>query len=123
MNSFDIDGVIYMGEYDGVYPGPKDVIITGRSFEEERETLSMLAKKGIYNMVYFNILCFHEKTRESSGHHKTETLLRLIAMGNDIGIHFEDDPIQAKIIEDSGVDVKVVLLTHNLVEKENVRHL
>ncbi len=31
INSFDIDGVIYMGKYGGVFPGPHDIIITGRS--------------------------------------------------------------------------------------------
>ena len=35
---FDIDGVIYMGEYDGIYPGPRDIIVTGRSIHTRRET-------------------------------------------------------------------------------------
>ena len=39
INSFDIDGVIYMGDdYDGIYPGPKDIIVTGRSIH----TLSLI---------------------------------------------------------------------------------
>ena len=34
INSYDIDGVIYMGEgLDGLRPGPKDIVITGRSVE------------------------------------------------------------------------------------------
>ena len=51
VNSFDIDGVIYMGKYGGVFPGPHDIIITGRSKEEEPETSAMLLDKGISNNV------------------------------------------------------------------------
>ena len=73
-NSFDIDGVIYMGEYGGVYPGPSDIIITGRSFEEEVATQQMLEKKGITNPVFYNKLPFDKKTRKSSGEHKARVL-------------------------------------------------
>ena len=45
INSFDIDGVIYMGEYDGIYPGPRDIIVTGRSIHTRRETTKMLKAK------------------------------------------------------------------------------
>jgi len=125
INSYDIDGVIFMGPgRRGVYPGQRDVIITGRSFEEEKETKAMLGERGIFNQVYFNPIIFDLKTRESSGHHKAIT----IKMFNKrqqltkIDIHFEDDPIQAKIIQEQNPDISVVLLQHDLVEKENVRH-
>lgn len=123
INSFDIDGVIYMGEYGGVYPGPSDIIITGRSFEEETATLQMLKKKGINNEVFFNPLPFDQKSRESSGEHKANILndLRLFK-GIKIGIHFEDDPIQAAVIRENAPHVQIVLLQHDLVEKENVWH-
>jgi hypothetical protein len=123
INSFDIDGVIYMGEYGGVYPGPSDIIITGRSFEEELATLQMLKKKGINNEVFFNPIPFDQKSRESSGKHKANILndLRLFK-GIKIGIHFEDDPIQAAVIREDAPHVQVVLLQHDLVEKENVWH-
>jgi hypothetical protein len=123
INSFDIDGVIYMGEYGGVYPGPSDIIITGRSFEEEKATLQMLKKKGINNEVFFNPIPFDQKSRESSGEHKANILndLRLFK-GIKIGIHFEDDPIQAAVIRETAPHVHVVLLQHDLVEKENVWH-
>lgn len=122
INSYDLDGVIYMGpNHVGLIPGPDDVIITGRSYEEEPETEYFLNSRGIHNVVYYNPLRFAEKTRESSGHHKATTLLTLLGMGFEVGIHYEDDPIQAEIIRQF-TNVEVVLLHHDLVEKENVRH-
>ena len=79
MNTFDCDGVITLG----IYPGKYDVIITGRSFEEADVTLQYLKEKGITNKVYFNPLKFEEKTRESSGLHKANTLNKLIEQGAD----------------------------------------
>lgn len=122
INSFDIDGVIYMGTHGGVYPGPNDIIITGRSFEELDETLWMLNNKGIHNKVYFNQLPFDKKSRESSGIHKGNTILKLEKQGYKIGIHFEDDPIQIIEIKKIVPHVKIVYMQHDLVEKENVRH-
>ena len=121
-NSFDIDGVIFMDKFNGVYPGLNDVIITGRSKEEKTETEVMLKSKGITNKVYYNKLPFNKKTRESSGHHKGQTLLYLEKMGMRFGIHYEDDPVQAAIIKKMMPHINVVLLQHDLVEKENVRH-
>ena len=121
-NSFDIDGVIFMDKFNGVYPGLNDVIITGRSKEERTETEVMLKSKGITNKVYYNKLPFNKKTRESSGHHKAQTLLYLEKMGMRFGIHYEDDPVQAAIIRKMMPHINVVLLQHDLVEKENVRH-
>lgn len=122
INSFDIDGVIYMGKYGGVFPGPHDIIITGRSKEEEPETSAMLLSKGITNKVFMNPTAFDSKTREDSGRHKGRTLFYLEQTGMRIGIHFEDDPIQAEIIRKMMPHINVVLLQHELVEKENVRH-
>lgn len=123
VNSFDIDGVIYLGDYDGVYPGPQDIIITGRSFEERSETEIMLNKKKIRNLVFYNPLKFDEKTRESSGVHKAQTMLKLKNEGIQVRIHFEDDPIQIAVIKELVTFVTIVHLDHNLVEKENVRHI
>jgi hypothetical protein len=123
-NVFDIDGVIFMGwDKDGVYPGPKDIIITGRSNQEMPETLQMLREKGIHNMVYFNPLPFDQKTRKSSGEHKAKIINYLLSMNENIKIAFEDDPIQADIIKEKCPIVNVVLLVHDLVEKENARHV
>lgn len=122
INSFDIDGVIYMGKYGGVFPGPHDIIITGRSKEEEPETSAMLLSKGISNNVYMNPTPFDSKSREDSGRHKGRTLFYLEQTGMRFGIHFEDDPVQAEIIQKMMPHINVVLLQHELVEKENVRH-
>ena len=122
INSFDIDGVIYMGKYEGVFPGPHDIIITGRSKEEEPETSAMLPSNGISNKVYMNPTPFDNKTREDSGRHKGQTLFYLEQIGMRFGIHFEDDPVQAEIISKMMPHINVVLLQHELVEKENVRH-
>jgi hypothetical protein len=122
INTFDIDGVINMGEFDGVYPGSNDVIITGRSFEEQPETEKMLARKGIKNKVYYNPIKFDDKTRETSGVHKAMIIKLLTSEGRDVCVHFEDDPIQSAVIKALVPSVHVVLLQHDLVNKENVRH-
>jgi len=122
LNSFDIDGVIFMDKYDGVYPGKEDIIITGRSIEEQSETEAMLKSKGITNQVFFNQTPFDQKTRESSGRHKGQTLFYLEEIGYRFGIHYEDDPVQAEIIRKMMPHINVVLLQHELVEKENRRH-
>lgn len=121
--SFDIDGVIFMGwDLPGVYPGPNDIIITGRSFEEREETLVMLKERGIKQIPFFNPLSYEAKTRESSGLHKSAILNMLLKEGLDIKIHYEDDPIQAEIIRNM-VDIYVVELRHELINKENERHI
>ena len=123
INSFDIDGVINMGAFDGIYPGPNDVIITGRSFEEAKETNEMLRKKGINNPVFFNPLRFEQKTRESSGIHKGNTIAKLRSNGLLVCLHYEDDPIQIEQIQLIVPEIHVIEIKHNLVEKENVRHV
>ena len=55
INTFDIDGVIYMGEgRTGVRPHHNDLIITGRSYTQEDETMTFLRKYEIWNDVHFN---------------------------------------------------------------------
>lgn len=121
--SFDIDGVINMGAYPGVYPGPNDILITGRSFEERPETEALLEQKGLsHHLLFMNTVPFEEKTRRQSGIHKGETIAYLNSCGYNIVIHFEDDPIQMEEIKKLNPDLPVVLLKHDLTEKENVRH-
>jgi hypothetical protein len=118
INSFDIDGVIYMGDaFTGVFPGPDDIIITGRSFEEADITNKMLQARGIGNKVYMNPLTFDQKSRKSSGQHKARTLFYLEEMGYRFGIHFEDDAIQAEEIRKIMPHINIVMLEHNLTEK------
>ena len=123
INTFDIDGVIYMGkDFTGVFPGPDDIIITGRSFEEQNVTLDMLESRNIFNTVYFNPIRFDKKTRKTSGQHKAKIISMLLSYGYDIGIHFEDDPVQIRQIKKVLPKLNVVYLKHKLVNKENVRH-
>lgn len=123
INTFDIDGVINLGEFDGIYPGPQDIIITGRSYEETPETLQMLERKGIINQVYFNPLPFDKKTRFTSGMHKGKIILQLLKEGYEHGVHFEDDEIQIRAIKSIVPRVRIVHVVSDLVTKENVRHL
>jgi hypothetical protein len=125
INTFDIDGVITIG----IFPGPDDVIITGRSFEESKETYAMLRSKGINNPVFFNPIPFDKKTRQSSGTHKGMTIEYLVKCGTNVLVHFEDDEIQKKEIEEhldkaffGHNKVTIVHVVHDLTEKENVRH-
>lgn len=119
--SWDIDGVLYLPQpYPTPRPNFRDVIITGRSFEEMGETRYYLDSKEIYNTVIFNPKQFHEKTRVTSGEHKANTILNLVEQGYNIVVHYEDDPIQAEIIRKL-TGIVVIELQHNLVEKENVR--
>lgn len=122
-NSFDIDGVITVG----LYPGPNDVLITGRSYEEAPETYAMLRSKGIHNAVFFNKLPFDKKGRKSSGTHKGYTIKELIQAGVNIKVHFEDDEVQkaeiGRVLDCYGIKgVTVVHIVHDLTEKENVRN-
>jgi len=121
INTFDIDGVIFLEEHDGIYPGPIDIIITGRSYEETEETLAMLHGKGIKNRVYFNPERFDDKSRESSGIHKAKTILTLREMGYEHGVHFEDDEVQIAEIKRLIPDIRIVHVVSDLVNKENVR--
>ena len=124
VNGFDIDGVIHLGNgVCGVRPGPNDVIITGRSHEEEPETSAFLLKHGITNKVYFNPLPFKVKTRETSGIHKARTLRWLKEVKTvDVQFFFEDDEVQKAEIEKKWSG-KVIHVSHDFTEKENVRHL
>lgn len=123
INTFDIDGVVSISDrVGGVHPGPYDIIITGRSYEEIPETRRMLSARGIYNRVFFNRTKFDEKTREGSGLHKAHTIQRLEKLGYAVMCHFEDDEIQARVIRENCPNVTVVMLVHDLTNKENVRH-
>lgn len=123
VNSFDIDGVIDLEGRPGVYPGPNDVIITGRSYEEAQETLEMLEKMGINNTVCFNPLPFNQKTRVTSGKHKARILNELALKGVIVAVHFEDDEVQVTEISRLAPQVVVVHLRHSLVNPENTRRL
>jgi len=122
ISTFDIDGVIWLPPpLRGIMPEENDIIITGRSHEESEETYEYLNSRGIFNEVYFNPLTFNEKSRQSSGVHKSRVLKTLLSSGFDIGCHFEDDPVQAQIIREMVPEINVIEIRHNLVELENIR--
>ena len=123
IKSFDIDGVINLDSYGiGIQPGsPDDIIVTGRSFQEKDETLRFLHEHGIKNRVFFNPVKFDQKTREGSGWHKANVFNLMNIKKKRVHIHYEDDPIQAEIIQDN-TDVYVIMVDHgNMIEMENVR--
>jgi hypothetical protein len=123
VKTYDIDGVINLDEFGvGIRPSSeRDIIITGRSYQEAESTLRFLHTNNIKNQVFFNPVLFDEKTRESSGWHKARTINMLKDLGSNIVIHFEDDPVQADIIENN-TTVTVIRVNHNnLIELENVK--
>ena len=128
VNGFDIDGVIHLGDgVCGIRPGPQDVIITGRSQQEEAETLAFLRRNGINNTVFFNQVPSERKTRVSSGQHKAKTIVDLSKLGIQVDYFYEDDEIQAqeirKAIDANYLDTKVIFVNNPFVGKENRRHL
>ena len=119
INTFDIDGVIYMGEgRTGVRPHHNDLIITGRSYTQEDETMTFLRKYEIWNDVHFNPIPRDDPkySRQESGKWKAKVLTNL-KKDYIIDLHFEDDPVQIEEILKVHPDQKIVHLRHDLVEK------
>lgn len=119
VNGFDVDGVLFLGRESPAFvpASHADVVVTGRSYEEEAETLEYLRNAGIECEVYFNPRPIVEKTRESSGQHKADTLERLRESGVAVDMFFEDDPVQAAVIAERCPWVNLVLLQHDLTVK------
>ena len=113
INGFDFDGVISLG----IYPGPKDIIISGRSFEEAAYVNNILKARDIYNAVYFNMMPKEGRKRSDSGIHKANVLAILMSNGVKIDKFFEDDEVQVKEIKKRHPNLPVVHIKSNLVEK------
>ena len=118
ITTFDMDGVITIG----IYPGPNDVIITGRSIEEARETMVYLRNRGIFNAIYMNPSKYDDKSREGSGRYKARVISMLKEAGHEIEKHIDDDEIQIAEINKFHPDLPIVHVVSNLVNKENMRH-
>lgn len=120
---FDCDGVLSIPALgkSRIMPDVGDIIITGRSYEEEKETREYLNNNGIWNEIFFNPAKFEDKSRESSGHHKANILTLLKNRNINVKAFFEDDEIQARIIKRSCSWVNIIMVVHDLVEKNNVR--
>ena len=119
INTFDFDGVIYLGPHlIGLKPDRHDIIITGRSFEEKNIVEDILYDRGIYNQVYYNPTPKHIRTREQSGQHKGLVLRHLIdEKGFKHGVHFEDDEIQIAEIWKIVPNITIVHIKHELTVK------
>lgn len=113
INCFDFDGVISLG----IYPGPKDVIITGRSFEEAGYIYDILRTRNINCAVYFNTMHKEGRTRQDSGIHKASIVSLLKKNGVIISKFFEDDEIQIKELKKVHPNLPIVHVKSNLVEK------
>jgi hypothetical protein len=110
INTYDIDGVIFMDEREGLRPGPDDIIITGRSYTQRNETINMLRGRGINNFVFFNPLTREDPhySRKASGIHKAKVINHLLNCGVSVMCHFEDDPVQAYEIRTEGQHVVMI---------------
>ena len=119
INSFDIDGVIYLGEDRiGLHPRHQDIIVTGRTLHDSKKTYDMLADRGITATLYLNPFPGERSPRETSGEHKARILRNQIDWGlNNIQNHYEDDPVQAEIIRKAVPEINVIMVDNNgLVE-------
>jgi hypothetical protein len=119
MNVFDFDGVVSIG----VHPGPGDIIVTGRSFEEAREVNRLLTDRGIFCAVYFNPIRLSERTtgtdksRTSGGLHKAAIISMFKENRVMVNRVFEDDELQVTIIKNIHPELEIVHLVHDLVTK------
>ena len=120
INTFDFDGVITLG----IHPGPKDVIITGRSFEERDDTFEFLRSRNMFNVVLFNQVEFNQKSRETSGLHKANRINELWESGVQVVNHFDDDEVQIAVIKQNlKYPTNIIHIDHGgLVSFENKTH-
>ncbi len=113
----DFDGCVYFSKDSiGLRPGPNDIIVTGRSFEEKEKTEAWCKKFGIANRIIYSQVPEHLKTREISGYHKAITL-RELSKTYKIERFYEDDPIQWEILESMVPEIPIVHLVHSLTRK------
>ena len=118
VKAFDFDGVINLGVLGiGVRPGPFDVIITGRSFQEAWYVQEFLTRYKIEAPVFYNPTPFAKKTREGSGQHKARTVQKLKDEGVVIEAFFEDDPVQVAELKSACHWLRIVQMVHDITEK------
>ena len=117
---YDFDGVVSLG----INPrNENDVIITGRCIDETEYVYAVLKERGIKNKVYFNPMTLEERgnhtlsARRHSGKHKAITIRNLKANRIHVQRFFEDDRVQAKIINEKWPKIEIVEVISKLVEK------
>ena len=114
INTFDFDGGIYMGpDFAGMRPCKDDIIISGRPIAESKFVFDVLSERDINNPVYFNPKRREDArySREDSGKWKAKVLDQLKEQYN-IGLHYEDDDIQSKIISSYHPEIHIVHVQH-----------
>ena len=99
INSYDFDGVVTVG----IIPRECDIVITGRGIDEKAIVVETVRSLGARCMeIYLNPKTkAMGRTRKDSGEHKANILLRFIKEGRKIWNHFDDDPVQIKVIENA----------------------
>ena len=110
INSYDFDGVITVG----LIPRKVDIVITGRGIDESSIVVDAAKILGFtlaafvnenpspYGALYLNPKTkAMGRTRKDSGEHKAKILLKMIANGTKIWNHFDDDPVQIRVIENA----------------------
>ena len=112
MDIYDFDGVVSAGQYT---PKVGDIILTGRCYHECDVVYEYLIDNQISGVaVFFNPMHINHRgnhtlgSRTLSGKHKANVIKQLKLNGCEIGKIFEDDPVQAKIIRISCIDVDIV---------------
>lgn len=122
MNGFDFDGVINFSGNSGIYPGPGDIIITGRSFDEAHYVNGILKERGITNAVYFNPMTTEkrqtgtETSRKNSGRHKAVIIKLFENHGIFLDKFFEDDELQIAEIKKLHPALKIVHVVSDTVK-------
>lgn len=120
-NIYDFDGVVSIG----ITPRIGDIIVTGRCIDEYKEVYSYLESIDMLGkvVVYFNPIMLKTRgnhtteARAYSGKHKANIINSLIQNSVDIGLYFEDDILQAKlVIELTDLDEKKIIMIPQTLE-------
>lgn len=100
---FKIDGLLLNDYYKKLVLTEDCIILTGRCFNESKYVINKLKELGIFEQpVFFNPLHLSirgnhsEEARTKSAIHKVDVLTKL-SVNHEV-THFEDDPIQIKLI-------------------------
>ena len=122
INIYDFDGTIT----SGVHPRKDSIILTGRCIDEKHEVFQYFLDNNLYiedYIFYFNPIMLKdrgnhtEKARNISGNHKANIIRKLIENGVEIGLYFEDDPVQANIVlEQSGLPANKLVKIPETIE-------
>ena len=121
---YDFDKVIT----NGVYPSNRDVIVTGRSYEEYSYVYEYLKRNHIPLIpIYFNPIELkyretdNDNARIRSAYHKVSIVKLLLANRVPIRNFYEDEPIQYAIIKANLPQVECVLVDEQFLKEYHDR--